>query len=152
MEFMHAIERVLLIDDDDDDRFLFKQVVHEINTEITVGCADSCINVMPLIAEFKPQLIFMDINMPALNGHGCLRTLKDSIHHLIPVVMYSSSFYSKDINISYGLGANLYFSKPNKLDDLKSALTHILSMKWQDPEDITAQFFKEGKYYPYLAG
>jgi DNA-binding response OmpR family regulator len=149
MEMNASIERILLIDDDNEDCYIFKLVVNGINPAITVACNHECEGILDTIESFQPQLIFLDINLPRINGHNCLKLIKDSRHRNTPVVMYSSSFYEKDINVAYGLGASLYFGKTGKLDELKASMNSILQMAWHDPESITPQYFREGKYFPY---
>ena len=149
METRKPLERILLVDDDDDDCFIFKKVITEIDPSIDVFCVEEGSHVLAALDRVDPQLIFLDINMPRINGHDCLRSIKDSRHRYIPIVMYSSSFYANDINISYGLGATLYFGKTGNIDKLKNSLADILQLKWQDPESITPRFYREGRYLPY---
>jgi len=79
----------------------------------------------------KPDLIFLDINMPLLNGKQLLAELKkiDSLRK-IPVIMYSTFFGDKDIQEIKTLGAAHHMLKPAKFDLLVSSLKFILGKKW----------------------
>lgn len=66
----------------------------------------------------RPDLIFMDLNLPKLNGRDVLKTIKeDSDLMSIPVVILSSSEAAKDIQSTYNLHANCFVSKPVQIDD-----------------------------------
>lgn len=59
-------------------------------------------------------LVVLDLKMPRLNGMDTLKIIKgDRRFKQIPVVVLTSSGLDKDINDSYQLGANSFFTKPN---------------------------------------
>ena len=149
MTLISPIQRILLIDDDDDDCFIFREVVKEINSDVILKYVYESEESMPVIEKFQPDIIFLDINLPAISGHTLLQELKNSTYTHIPVVMYSTSVYPKDIDLSYRLGSTLYFCKTGSLDELKVSLKQILSMEWHKPDVISTQYFRDGKYYPY---
>jgi chemotaxis family two-component system response regulator Rcp1 len=64
----------------------------------------------------RPDLIFLDLNLPRLSGVQVLSEIKrhDELCH-IPVVVLSSSDAEKDIAQSYRLGASSYMKKPIEL-------------------------------------
>jgi DNA-binding NtrC family response regulator len=143
------IHKLLLIDDDDDDCFIFRTIVHEISSTFEVKTIDSCKTAMDIIRSYRPELIFLDINLPIIAGHTFLQELKESTIAHLPVVMYSTSDYPKDIERAYQLGASLYFRKVAGLQAFRDSLTEILSMKWHDPESIRMQHYSDGVYRPY---
>ncbi|MBB1282773.1 response regulator [Flavisolibacter sp. BT320] len=146
----HAITRILLIDDDDDDHIVFKLAMAEVDDSIQLlysNCAD---NITDLIALEKPQLIFLDINLPRINGIECLEQLqKDKLAKTIPVVMYSSSELPRDLQLSFGAGASLYFQKPTELSKLISALKKIFAMDWEQPGTIREKHLMDGRYMAF---
>jgi CheY-like chemotaxis protein len=61
----------------------------------------------------RPDLIFLDLNMPRKDGREVLQELKaDPQLRLIPVVVLTTSKAEEDIVKSYGLHANCYIAKP----------------------------------------
>jgi CheY-like chemotaxis protein len=61
----------------------------------------------------RPDLILLDLNLPRMNGHEVLATLKDSHdYRSIPIVVLSSSADSEDIRAAYIHYANCYITKP----------------------------------------
>jgi CheY-like chemotaxis protein len=70
-----------------------------------------------------PDVIFLDINMPIMNGWECLKKLKsNSTYQSIPIFMYSTSSAKKDIDMAYGLGAMLFLTKPEDFRELSQIL------------------------------
>jgi CheY-like chemotaxis protein len=144
------IERVCLIDDDEDDCMVFKLALQEINQSIELRYSTSCENIAAFLSTTKPDLLFLDINLPKINGIECLQQIKKSIaESKIPVIMYSSSELPRDLLQAYESGAILYFRKPSNVSTLIKSLTYILNMAWHSPETIKSQHFKDGKYIAF---
>lgn len=65
----------------------------------------------------RPDLIFLDLNMPKRNGREVLEELKNSPNLCrIPVVVLTTSQQEADIIATYDLGCNSYVQKPVDLD------------------------------------
>ena len=73
-----------------------------------------------------PSLIFLDINMPRMDGKECLRNLKqDERLKDIPVLMYTTSSQSTDIEETMMTGAMCFITKPWGVNELNTLLTTI---------------------------
>lgn len=123
---MKPHQTVMIVDDDDDDRFCFKEAITEIDP--TYRCLEAKDGIEALarlrVAASLPDCIFMDINMPRMDGHQCLKELKDDAKlKNIPVVIYTTSSYKRDIDLAYRLGAADFLVKPV---DVFSVKTQIL--------------------------
>ena len=73
---------VLLIDDDEDDALFFSEALSELAPAMRLEyCITGVQAVDKLIHQQieRPDIIFMDLNMPALNGWECLREIKNKI-------------------------------------------------------------------------
>lgn len=71
----------------------------------------------------RPDLVLLDINLPGLDGHEVLATIKtDEALCNIPVVMLTSSGHERDVSASYQNHANSYICKPPTLEGLIKAL------------------------------
>ena len=67
----------------------------------------------------RPDLIFLDLNLPKLDGREVLRHLKEEEStRIIPVIVVSSSEREEDVRRAYELGASSYVSKSAMLDDV----------------------------------
>jgi CheY-like chemotaxis protein len=115
-------KRILLIDDDQEEADIFRGAVMEADHTAIFHYASGCVEALKLITEKLlpvPALIFLDINMPEINGLDCLKVLKKAelLKH-IPVIIYSTSASPVDIIQALDLGALAYWTKPNKYLDL----------------------------------
>jgi chemotaxis family two-component system response regulator Rcp1 len=67
----------------------------------------------------QPDIIFLDLNLPRLDGREVLRLLKEEeTTKAIPVVVVSSSEREEDVRKAYELGASSYVSKSAILNDM----------------------------------
>jgi chemotaxis family two-component system response regulator Rcp1 len=66
----------------------------------------------------KPDLIFLDLNLPKKDGREVLHEIKqDEELRRIPVIVLTTSEAEKDISRVYELHANCYIKKPTDLDE-----------------------------------
>ncbi|MCW3071937.1 MAG: response regulator receiver protein [Bacteroidetes bacterium] len=116
----------LLIDDDNDDHEFFTEAVEALNCKVELIHARSgreALSLLEKMSKHFPDFIFLDLNMPAMNGMECLRKIKaDARLKDIPVVMYSTSSNSNDISTSMANGAIDYVIKPSSISTLVSSL------------------------------
>jgi CheY-like chemotaxis protein len=141
---------IWLVDDDADDHFLFSEAVSEALPSSRVKHLYGCKDLFTALATEKPDLIFMDLNMPYVDGRECLKTLKENSEHAnLPVVMLSGSNYHRDVSDSYAFGSTLYLVKPDTLQGLKRLLEAIAGLDWTKPNRITVKHYVKGKFVPF---
>jgi two-component system response regulator len=115
--------KILLVEDDSGDIDLTLRAIQGIDSQFDIiVCRDGLEALDFLFAEGKyssrdvselPQLILLDLNLPKMNGHEVLRTIRNNkITQYIPVVILSSSDEGMDITRGYELGNNSYVRKP----------------------------------------
>jgi CheY-like chemotaxis protein len=83
---------ILIVDDDNDDIEIFTEAVKTISTEI--NCLRACdgTEAIQLLENINPDIIFLDINMPGMDGGECLSVIKKKeTFKNLPVVIYSTS-------------------------------------------------------------
>lgn len=67
----------------------------------------------------RPDLILLDLNLPALDGRDVLKTIRaDSSLNSIPVVIVSTSDYERDIEFGRQHGVHHYIIKPLQVDNI----------------------------------
>lgn len=76
-----------------------------------------------------PDVIFMDLNMPGLNGLEVLRFLRrDPTTATVPVVIVSASDDKETISATLEAGANDYIVKPPTIDAIEKALARVVRL------------------------
>ena len=123
---------ILLIDDDEDDQFIFltalKAVVPECSCRIFNNGADAIRDLQ--VHYGKTDMIFLDLNMPIMNGFEFLAILKtDSLLSSLPVTIYSTSDDPVDIKRAKALGAEQFISKSWDIQALIDELNGIISLQ-----------------------
>lgn len=118
--------RIVLADDDDDDRLLFTEALEELPLHAEVATFDNGVDLMAyLIDEFNtlPDIIFLDLNMPLMNGEECLRDIRNEERlKKIPIIIYSTSLDLEKASLLQKRGANYYIQKPAYFHQLKLVL------------------------------
>lgn len=73
-----------------------------------------------------PSIIFLDLNLPGLDGRDVLAMLKeDPATRRLPVVVMTTSNDQADIDRCYDAGANSYVVKPVNLDGFLAAIARL---------------------------
>jgi CheY-like chemotaxis protein len=120
-----------LIDDDPDDHDFFAIAMQEHFPAINFAFAHDgifALNKLNADPDFIPDIIFLDINMPRMNGMECLLELKK-----IPrlnrtyIYMYSTSAEPAIIDHCLSSGADGYLKKQTSSEALKEKILEILS-------------------------
>lgn len=123
-----------IIDDDPDDQELFIEALHGLDEEgqcITAFNGQEALQKLASGMPALPNFIFLDLNMPLMNGRQFLAKIKNNkANKDIPVIIYSTSIESKDVQDTLQMGAAFFLQKPNRFDDLKKELANIISRSW----------------------
>lgn len=83
------------------------------------------------IDVFRPDLIFLDLNLPGKDGRQVLREVKsEPVLASIPVIVISNSQAPEDIEEVYRLRANCYLVKPPGIDDFFYMMRRIVDFWW----------------------
>lgn len=118
---------ILVVDDDKEDRSLFCEAASGIDSDIKFMLAEDGLEALKILEQTAvlPNYIFLDINMPKMNGKEFLtKAKKNARFKQIPVVMYSTTSQVQEIEECYKLGAYDFLIKPPSfqklVDDLRS--------------------------------
>lgn len=128
----HFVE-ILLLEDEPSDAYLVKMALKEgkvlANLHHVVDGREGLdfLNRTEKYADApRPDLIFLDLNMPRMNGSEFLTAIKaDERFSGIPVVVLTTSDFEKDVICSYQLGAAGYITKPMDMPQFIKAIQQI---------------------------
>jgi CheY-like chemotaxis protein len=125
------VKILFLIDDDQDDREIFKEAVASFDPKIEIIFASDGIEALEILSSTKiqPDLIFLDYNMPRMNGLECLKRLKSDFSlRNIPVVMYTTSGDREQEKVILKLGADHYMQKTVSFEGLCKELGRLIRL------------------------
>jgi CheY-like chemotaxis protein len=122
-------KQILLVDDDIDDHEIFCMALENLENCYKCIFAKDGIEALEILKNeeiFIPDIIFLDLNMPRMNGIECLYEIKKN-HRTshIPVIMYSTSSDPKIVEGVKDLGASEYLVKPSRIETLSGLLGQI---------------------------
>lgn len=136
---------LVIVDDDPDDRELFIEAVSELGNDLECIEFPGGLEILSRLKGdkgFRPDYIFLDMNMPLMNGKECLvelRKLKEL--DSAQIIIYTTSQRQDDVKIMLELGANAFLIKPSVFSHLRTAIKYILSGE-KDPSQIEGLFQK----------
>lgn len=120
---------ILLVDDDEDDQEFFSAALEQLSYPGIFKPISSAIEALKLLkdGQVTPDLIFLDLNMPIMNGQQFLAEIKKTAHaQHIPVVIFSTSSNPQTIKQTKELGAYDFITKPDKFEELVNKLKPII--------------------------
>ncbi len=112
--------KILLIEDDAIEVMKLKRAIKKLELSHELIEAKNGEEALVILRDDKviPDVIFLDLNMPKINGLEFLRILrKDDVLKYIPTVMLTTSNNRKDVLACYETGVAGYIIKPLKYDD-----------------------------------
>lgn len=121
-------KNIMLVDDDKIFNFLSEKTITSLGLANEVHFAQNGEEALKLLKRYcegelsKPDIIFLDIDMPVMNGYEFIEAfaaLDIPDKHLITIVVLTSSIDPNDVQRAKDLGIRYYFNKPLSKDEIK---------------------------------
>jgi len=124
----------MIVDDDEDDRLLFCEallIADPTSRVLTATNGENALKVLMNPEDTLPDFIFLDLNMPKMNGWQCLQQLrKIEILKYTPVIIFTTSKENQDFVKMKLLGNVHFFTKPPKFTSLVNGIQCVLNEEW----------------------
>jgi PAS domain S-box-containing protein len=128
---------VLVVDDKEENRALLKMLLVPLGFEVAL--AEDGVIALEQAEKFVPDLIFMDLMMPRLDGFETTRCLKQhATLNTIPIIAVSASAFYCHAEQSLEIGCVDFIAKPFKIKEIFNALEKHLVLTWVHAEPLTA--------------
>lgn len=121
---------ILNVDDDIDDREFFNDAIKAVDPEIPCVFFENGHELLSYLGNNKslPDYIFIDINMPKMNGYECAQEIQANyLTGEIQIVMYSTAFNPAD-TAKFERNGFKYVLKQSKLNDLVESIKDVISL------------------------
>ena len=107
-------QKILIVDDEAHIRMLIEQTLEELeDEEVTFLTADNGEDALEIISTEKPQLVFLDVMMPKMNGmEVCRRVKKEMVLDDVYIVLLTAKGQEVDRLKGQEVGADVYMTKP----------------------------------------
>jgi CheY-like chemotaxis protein len=141
---------ILAVDDDADDLELFRDALRHIDPSIKLMTATNGEEALSFLSKdtmVSPDLIFLDINMPRIDGRECLKFIKsENFLKRIPVIMLSTTVSAEDKEAFKKQGAS-FITKESTFEAQVESLTRVLKALESDSvsqgNSLSAYFFSD---------
>lgn len=122
--------KILVVDDEAHIRLLIEQTLEELEDQgVEIMTADNGADALEIIKTEKPQLVFLDVMMPKMNGFDVCNTVKHELGmNEVYVVMLTAKGQEFDRQRGVDVGANVYMTKPFDPDELLAKATEVLGL------------------------
>jgi CheY-like chemotaxis protein len=122
---------ILYVDDDLDDRQLFVESLRSIDEQSLCATARDGLEALNYLKTHElPDIIFMDINMPIMDGKTCLANIrKNTRTSRIPVIIFTTSNNPGERGECESLGASEFIKKPVSYSAMKDIMASIFKSK-----------------------
>lgn len=123
---------ILLVDDDMDDQELFGEAMGIVDSSAICHFASDGEEGLSMLGDgtLNCDLIFLDLNMPKMNGKQFLAEVKQNeVLRKIPIVIFTTSLREKDGTETANMGAAHFLTKPSSFGELCKQLENILTME-----------------------
>jgi CheY-like chemotaxis protein len=116
------------VDDDEDDRDIFREVMRDIDPALNLVLARDGQDALAQLQVLIPMCLFIDMNMPKMNGIQLLTALKsDPVLAKIPAFILTTALTPNQRRELESLGAHEYLIKPSSLQEFKNLLRNSLA-------------------------
>ena len=124
--------RVLLVEDNEDNRHLFQIQLKSAGLNLSTA-ENGAIAVQKVCKEEAYDLIFMDIQMPVMDGFTAMRTIREweleNNKESVPIIALTASSTKEDMLKSFQYGCAEYLSKPIRKQALLEAVSRYAYRK-----------------------
>jgi DNA-binding response OmpR family regulator len=124
-------KKILIVDDEAHIRMLIEQTLEELEDEgVEFLTAENGMQALELIEAEKPQLVFLDVMMPKLNGmEVCRRVKQELLLDKVFIVLLTAKGQELDRMKGQEVGADVYMTKPFDPEMILAKAREVLGME-----------------------
>ena len=124
-------KRALLVEDNELNLEIAAAILERMGFEIeTAGDGSEALDIVKAKAAGYYDLIFMDIQMPMMNGYEAtraIRSLEDPEKAIIPIIAMTANAFEEDKEAAFKAGMNAHIAKPISVAGIVKALNQVFS-------------------------
>ena len=123
-------QKLLIVDDEAHIRMLIEQTLEELEDDgVEFLSAENGEEALKIIQEEKPQLVFLDVMMPKMNGmEVCRRVKKELGLYIVFIVLLTAIGQELDRQKGIEVGADVYMTKPFDPEAILTKAKEVLGL------------------------
>ncbi|MBS1209330.1 MAG: hybrid sensor histidine kinase/response regulator [Proteobacteria bacterium] len=132
-----ARRRILIVDNEAVDRELLASILAPLGFELDQAASGiECLEVLP---RFQPDLIFMDLAMPGIDGWETIRRIRAGHLSTAHIAIISANAFDKGLDNDAGMDPQDFILKPVRVAELLDWIGNKLQLEWrEDPAGATS--------------
>ncbi|GFE57612.1 response regulator [Geobacter sp. AOG1] len=142
-----AAPKILLVDDVK--LFIELEKSFLTNSDVSILTAEDGEEALEIVRRERPDLVFLDLHMPKMNGVACCTAIKSDPDLLfIPVIMVTTAGHDEEIELCNKAGCDDYLTKPvERKAFLEKARSYLPDIERREPrlQLKTPALFRDGK-------
>ncbi len=122
--------KILIVDDEPHIRLLLEQTLEELEDEgVEILIADNGEEGLEEIQVERPQLVFLDVMMPKMNGFDVCQRVKNELKLKdVYIIMLTAKGQEFDKKRGQEVGSDIYMTKPFNPDEILDKAREILGL------------------------
>ncbi len=132
--------RILVVDDNESNRQLLVKLLQPLGFELRE--AKNGQEAVDIWRKWQPQLIWMDMRMPVMDGYTATRTIKaESKRQETKIIALTASTLEEERAVVMGAGCDDYYRKPFREEEILEAMHHHIGVEYiyEEVEEATSQ-------------
>jgi len=123
--------KVLIVDDEPHIRLLLEQTLEELEDEgVELLVADNGESALEMIKSEKPEIVFLDVMMPKMNGFDVCNAVKNELKEdNVYIVLLTAKGQEFDRQKGAQSGADIYITKPFNPDEILAKAVEVLGLR-----------------------
>jgi len=132
-----AAPRILVAEDHPDNQQVVEQLLKRIGCQVQIAANGQL--AVDFFQTWRPQLIFMDMRMPVMDGYQATRTIRSLPGgETIPIVALTASTFEEDLGQVLAAGCNEMVKKPIEQNRLYEVIGRLLGLRFDYAEAAPA--------------
>jgi DNA-binding response OmpR family regulator len=123
-------QKLLIVDDESHIRMLIEQTLEDLEDEgVELLFAENGAQALEIIKEEEPNLVFLDVMMPKMNGmEVCHKVKKELNMNHVYIILLTAKGQEVDRQKGLEMGADRYMTKPFDPDEMLSVAEEVLKL------------------------
>ena len=122
-------KKILIVDDEAHIRLLLEQTLEDLEYEgVEILSADNGADALKTVQDQEPQLVFLDVMMPTIDGYNVCRLIRQDLKMKdVFIVILTAKGQEYDRRLSEESGANTFMTKPFDPDEVLELARKVLT-------------------------
>jgi len=125
------MKKILIVDDEVNNRLLLEEILEEFKQQgVEIFIAEDGKEALSIIISERPDLVFLDIMMPTINGYEVCSKVKKELKLLhIYIVLLTARGQAEDRSRGFDVLCDKYITKPFYFNEVIAIAENVLGLK-----------------------